>query len=625
MIIKKELIHLSRKENPSSKEIEQKLPAIKNKNPQQTNPSKKGKLQFIEENKKFSNGLLVVLLLLVFFASSYKISGDDDFFWHLATGRYIVENKVVPDTDVFGFVSQGSQWIPFEWGWDVLTYSLNNIGGYNAILIFRSIAFTLIFFVYYMLFRKFKVNSLISILMLFALLVSIMDRLSPRPHVITYLFFSIILYLLLSFKYFEREHYIKKLYFLPLVFLIWGNMHLGVLAGGLFLFVFTITEIIIFYNPRKFFTSEIIPLSKEHLLKLLIISAACALVLLLNPHGIQTYIYAYNHTKMKLLETVNEWRSPFDGGGFTASLYRIFLYAGVLVLFYAYKKKDLLSGLVYIAFAIYSARKIRFTVDYNFIMIFFLTMSVNYIIVNLKSYKSGLTGKLLKGNPAKVVVGVFLIFLITQIPSNNIYTAIQYYRPSGWGIDNDFMPVELFKFAIENNISGKPFNQFGTGGYIVWNFPGQQNFIDSRNLNDDIFNEYNSIMSMRPGFEKKLEKYGIDYVVYLDPDMTRRPTDLKSVIVAYLSRNPNWKLVFWDDKSFLFVKNIPKFSEVINKYEYKVINPYTAIFFKQEFDNNIKNNSQIAKDELNRKKEGEPNGYLYQTLNQEVSKILNGL
>lgn len=602
------------------------MAANKNKNPQQSDSSKKNKLQsVIEENRYFSFGLLAVLLLLVFFASSYKISGDDDFFWHLATGRYIVENKTVPDTDVFGFVSQGSQWIPFEWGWDVLTFSLNNIGGYNSILIFRSIAFTLIFFIYFMLFRKFKVNSLVSILMLFLLLVSIMDRLSPRPHIITYLFFSVILYLLTSFKYLDREKYMKKLYFLPLIFLIWGNMHLGVLAGGLFLFVFTITEIIIYIKPARFSSAEIHPLTRDNLSKLLIISVICGLVLLVNPHGIHTYLYAYNHTKMKLLETVNEWRSPFDGGGFTATLYKIFLFSGVLILYYAVKKKDLLFALAFAALAVYSVRAIRFTVDYNFIMIFFITMSINYIIINMPGYKSGAAGKLFKGKPSKVVIGIFLLYIITQIPSNNIYTALKYYRPSGWGIDTDFMPVELFDFVKQNNISGRPFNQFGTGGYLVWNFPGQQNFIDSRNLNDDIFNEYNSIMSMRPGFEKKLEQYGIDYVVYLDPDLTRRPNDLKSVIVAYLSRNPNWKLVFWDDKSLLFLKNIPKFSDVINKYEYKVINPYTAIFYKQEFDNNIRTNTQAAKDELNRKRQGEPNGYFFQTLNQEASRVLNGL
>ena len=75
----------------------------------------------LEENKYFIYAMLASLLVLVFFASSYKISGDDDFFWHLATGRFVVENKYVPDKDIFGYTSANDEWIPFEWGWDVLT------------------------------------------------------------------------------------------------------------------------------------------------------------------------------------------------------------------------------------------------------------------------------------------------------------------------------------------------------------------------------------------------------------------------------------------------------------------------------------------------------------------------
>src|ERR1043166_3539376 len=86
------------------------------------------KQSFYTENKYSKNsasityGLFVIFAVFVFIFTTYKISGDDDFFWHLATGRYIVENHSVPDTDIFGFVSAGNEWIPFEWGWDVLTY-----------------------------------------------------------------------------------------------------------------------------------------------------------------------------------------------------------------------------------------------------------------------------------------------------------------------------------------------------------------------------------------------------------------------------------------------------------------------------------------------------------------------
>jgi len=579
----------------------------------------------VSENVFVSFGLLGVFLVLVFLASSYKISGDDDLFWHLATGRYVVENKVVPDKDVFGHVTAGQEWIPFEWGWDVLSYGLYNIGGYNAILVFRSLAFCFIFFLLYMLLRKFKVNSFLSIAMLLLLLTAIMDRLSPRPHIITYIFFVVLLYILLSYKYLDREKYSKRLYYIPLIFLIWANSHMGVLAGGLILFIYTISETIIYLKPSAYSTAEIKALNKTELRNLWIISAVSALMLLVNPHGFSTFAYAYSHTKMKMLESVNEWQSPLSSKmdfGFIITLYKIFLFSGIIVLYYAFKKKDIYFALMFIGFAIYSVRAIRFTVDYEMIMTFFIIVSLNYILSAIRDvkFRNFLNGNILKG-----ALGIFIIYVISQVPSNAIYEKLQYYRVYGWGINSDFIPVQMFDFIRENKISGTPYNHFGTGGYMVWNFPGERNFIDSRNLNDEIFNEYNSIMVMQPGFEKKLEERGVDYIVYLDPDLIRRPNDLKRLVTSYFSTNKNWKLVFWDDKSMLFVKDIPKFADVIAKSEYKVMHPYTALFNKVQFEASIRNNPDAARNEIKRKTDAEPQGYLFQTLNQAAQKILQGL
>lgn len=587
-------------------------------------PSSKNTLTEITENKYAVYLLLALFMLLVFLGSSYKISGDDDLFWHLATGRYVVQNVSVPDKDVFGHITSGQEWIPFEWGWDVLTYGLFNLGGYNAILVFRSFAFCFIFLMLYMLLRKFKVNSVLSILMMFILLVAIMDRLSPRPHILTYIFFVLLINILLRYKYFEKEKYSKYLYAIPIIFLLWANSHMGVLAGGLVLFVFILTETIIYFKPGSFSSSGIRAPDKNDLRNLWIISIVSALVLLVNPHGISTYMYAYNHTKMKMLETVNEWQNPFASKmdlGFTLSLYKYFLFAGILVLYYAWKKKDLLFALMFIAFAVYSVRAIRFTVDYDIVMFVFIVISISYIISNIKSISFR---NIYNGLIPKAALGLFFIYILIQLPSGKIYEDIKYYRPYGWGIDAGFFPMQLIDFMKENKISGTPLNHFGTGGLLVWNFPEQKNFIDSRNLNDEIFTEYNSVLGMRPGFEKKLEERGVDYVLYLDPDLIRRPGDLKTIIVNYLSNNSGWKLVFWDDRSLLYVKDIPKFQELISKYQYKVFEPYSALFNMPLFEKRIKDNPDIARNEINRMAAIEPDGYFFRNLNAAALNVLDG-
>jgi hypothetical protein len=581
----------------------------------------------VKENPIYNYGLITVFAVFIIFLTTFKISGDDDVFWHLATGRYIVQTHSVPSTDIFGYVTQGQEWMPFEWGWDVLTYGLYNIGGYTAISVFRTIIFLLVFFLFFIILRKFKISYTIIFLFLTLLSFGIIDRLTPRPHIISLLFFVLLLYLIIQYKYFDRSNY-KILFFIPLLFLIWANMHMGIIAGLFLLGIFVTSEIIIYFYPQKFSSKEIPALSKTELVRLIIIFAASVLVMFINPNSFATYIYAYEHTKMKLLETINEWRSPFDamfGSGFVITIYKIFLFSGILILYYAYKKKDLFSALVYIGFAIYSVRAVRFTVDYLIIITIFLAVSVGFIITNSKS--EGLKNFFSVNPMPKVILEAFLLFSIINIPNDKFYLDyLKYYRVSGFGINSDFIPTQMFDFMKQNNIPSigeKPFNHFGSGGFLVWNFPESKDFIDSRNLNDEIFNEYNTIVSRKSGFENKLTQYGIDYAIYLAPDLVRAPQEMEQTVISYFCKHPDeWKLVFWDDKSFLFLKNLSKFKEITDKYEYKYVTPYNFLYQKNVLEKGIKDDPEQVRNEINRKLSEEPNGLFITSINNTYSNKL---
>ncbi|MBS1514327.1 MAG: hypothetical protein JSS63_04820 [Bacteroidetes bacterium] len=574
-----------------------------------------------KQNPAFDYLLLAAFAAFIVFFTTFKISGDDDVFWHLATGKHIMETGHIPSQDIFGFVTQGQEWMPFEWGWDVITYNIFKIGGYNAISIFRTIIFLLMFFIYYIILRKFKVSASLSILMFILIAFGIIDRLTPRPHIMSLLFFVLLLYLIISFRYFERKNI--YLYFIPALFLLWANIHMGIIAGMFLLGIYVCSEIITFFQSRKLSSKEVPSLDKKQLITLIGIFAASLLVMLLNPNGFATYVYAYSHTKMKLLETINEWRSPFDtmfASGFVGNIYKVFLFSGALTLYYAIKKKDLFFALVYAGFVIYSVRAVRFTVDYIVIIAIFLTVAINFIIINLKG--KGLSNFLNSSPVLKVILSILLILMTSAIPSDNLYLkTLEYYRVSGFGINSEFIPMQMIDFMKETKIGEageKPFNHFGMGGLLIWSFPNSKNFIDSRNLNDNIFFEYNSILEAQSGFEKKLNDYGIDYITFLDPDLVRRPGVMKKTIIPYLvSKSDEWKLVFWDDKSFLFVRNIPKFKEVIDKYEFKVINPYNIVFQPQAIESGFRNNLEQFKKELNRQRTLEPNGLF---INSVLSK-----
>ena len=69
--------------------------------------SKKQKVTKSVQNGKYPKILSayilpIVFLLFIILITTFKISGDDDLFWHLQVGKYITTNNVIPSTDVFG-------------------------------------------------------------------------------------------------------------------------------------------------------------------------------------------------------------------------------------------------------------------------------------------------------------------------------------------------------------------------------------------------------------------------------------------------------------------------------------------------------------------------------------------
>lgn len=558
----------------------------------------------------------------MFSVTTYKLE-DDDFFWHLNTGKYITENHTVPDKDIFGYSTENTEWIPFEWGADVLIYNIYNAAGMNGVFIFRSIVFALFYFILFRLLSRLKVNVFITVLLYFVLLIGIFDRLSPRPHIFTYMLLAVLIYLFFTYRYISREKYLKRLYSLPVIFLIWGNLHLGVITGLLIFLIFITSEFI--DSKRTGIQKNDAALIKKNLKVLLLLFAASAAVLLINPHGINTYTYAYSHTQMKMLESIAEWISPFSDKlqtTFVISVYKYLLYAGTIIFIYAYKKKDWYFALLILFFAVYSVRALRFTVDYEIITLPLLAVSLSYFLNEYSRNKFIYYVKNFTNNKIAIsVISIALIYLGVQFQSDEFYIKLKYNREAGFGISGRYFPQGLYKFMAENNITGNPFNNFDTGGYFSWLFPGKKIFIDSRNLNDELFNEYYSILYKQPGFQDKLNKYNIEYVIFFDPKLSRYPNIMQQQLPDYLFSRPEWHLVYWDDLSLLFVKDSEQNRDLIDKFQFKVFNPFTAVFNRKKFENDFLNNLATGNVEMKRKSETEPNGYFFLGMSDIIKKI----
>src|SRR4051812_15115909 len=75
-------------------------------------------------------------LAVVFAFAAVAPIASYDFFWHLATGRWIAEHHALPIHDPFAVASDRTPWINGEWLFDVVLYE---IGGLYAASVLRAI------------------------------------------------------------------------------------------------------------------------------------------------------------------------------------------------------------------------------------------------------------------------------------------------------------------------------------------------------------------------------------------------------------------------------------------------------------------------------------------------------
>lgn len=410
---------------------------------------------------------------------------------------------------------------------------LNNYFGLNSLILFQAIIIAISFGLISSVYKN--KNNFVYLFIVFLLsLFTLRERLLFRPHNLSYLFFSINLYLLLT----------KNKLNLPFLFLnqiFWVNTHNSFILGVInpILLYPVINESI--KDHKKWF--------------LLIITSIIGSLFSL--HFTKTFVEIFNpfigETKelFKILP-IHEWQS--------IDLNLILSFYGLLVLisvFIIFKTKNYKILPFFIFYLVISIKYVRF-IDY-FALVTFLSS-----IICLSAQK-----QILESFKLKVLkTAFFLILLITCI--------LNYFRnpliPYGIGIANYFYPEKAIDFIKSNNIKGKIYNSYPFGGYIIYNlFPDCKPIIDGRLCYPlDFIKLYADSLENPYSFREIIMKYKPDIFLidYNHPD-----------IATFLDlMKDKYKLVFYDDNAMIFLEN-KKFYEMIKKHAYKFVSPQYVMGF----------------------------------------------
>lgn len=158
------------------------------------------------------------LLFLALGCAACLMPAQTDTWWLLRTGEDIWTSGAVHLRDNLSFTVDGKYWPNREWLSEVLFYQLHELGGMPLL---TATAAALVLATWVLVWRRVEGNPTLRLAVVAFALIPSASAWSLRPQLFTLFLIAVTSYLL------ERRRY----GYLPLLFVIWANLHGGVVLG----------------------------------------------------------------------------------------------------------------------------------------------------------------------------------------------------------------------------------------------------------------------------------------------------------------------------------------------------------------------------------------------------------
>lgn len=409
-------------------------------------------------NSAFLKIVLGVVIFLAFLAI-ITTRLDPDLGWHLRVGENIIKEKQPPHFDTFSHTMSGYSWIDHEWLTDAFLAWLKA----HDLWVLVIFIFTILAFVPFAVWlRRARTWSERFLMALLAILM--LSYLGIRPHLITFfLFFAV--FEVLYRKYIDQNQDRQMRFFffsLPLIFLVWVNLH-----GGFFLGLLTFGIFLAFSRPKLFDW---------------LWWAFCFAATFVNPYGWRIYEELFQvFSSSATVRYINEWQSALFLPSLTKSLpSSIFLFVALLIFlpvflclavkyWNKYPRALLLTAVIYFLGYL---KSLKLGPVFFVSVAPFFTLGLEFLRHNIESVRNGRPFSPRELRALKLTKEYLTVFLLA-------FAVALFIPPSAARA----YPEEAITFLRKQNEgagAGKLFNEYGWGGYLIWALPEVKVFIDGR-------------------------------------------------------------------------------------------------------------------------------------------------
>ena len=478
-------------------------------------------MKFLDERKKFFIFLFFGVLLV--FIYSFKIPLDPDFGWHFKYGEYILKNHALPPLDYLIIPGADSQFFSTQWLSDVLSYLIYEKLSVLGLMIVDFVVMAIAFLVPF-LFSKKKYFYKFLVLYLVIFLSGLVLVVGFRPQIFTILGFSLVLTIL-------NQRDPKLWRFLPLIFLLWTNLHggwpIGIFLMAIFLMlepsfkfliIFLLSSIASLLSPTSFFIIQgLLPLFKT------------------------TVTPSFFSTTDPLLTTrkgISEWL-PVAFSNPNGIAFVLIILLSFTMIIVSRKKIKLPIIITFFSF-LYLA-----TLSRRHVSLFSLSIIPLFLEAEIK-IKSPKKQQKLFHYTKMIAVPLFALLLsyVLIISTARNFKLLESVKSERAYFEAINAPIKALDYVKEKKLKGQMFNFYNWGGFLIWQAPEYQTFMDGRIPGSKIFFEYSQVINLEDGWEKVLDKYKVEWL--LVPTFSK----WEETVV----KTGKWQRIYKDDTAMTLIR-----------------------------------------------------------------------
>jgi hypothetical protein len=518
-----------------------------------------------------SDLLFVALLgLLAFTTLSVRLLGDAGIGWHIRTGQLIMATHTIPHTDPFSSSMSGQPWFAWEWLYDALVGWLETFTGLNGVVAFTALIIAAVFTCTFRLMLLRGSNILMALILTLLAASASMIHFLARPHVVSWLF-TVAWFRILEisqndfdgstpdFLVSPRRHSRHWLiYLLPVMMLLWVNIHGGFLIGFALLGIYWLSATWVWFRlagriTENGFQDVLDKIRiKRRVLDLTGAGVLSGLATLANPYGWRLHLHIYRYLSNRfLMDHIDEFQSP----NFHYVAQKCFAIVLLLTLLALVVKGPAIGGsqglvpLFAVFSGLYASRNIP-TSSLLLVLLIGPWLSQALQKLRLRNQKIGITPEnffqrmkavelSLRGHLWSAAA-ILLTFWIVAHGGN---------LGSRQWMDAHFNPQKFPAAAVDfiqrQNADGNIASPDYWGGYLIYRlYPRMKVVIDDRHdfYGDKFLSTYLRMVHVEPGWEEFLRQHPASFLVV--------PKD--SALSNILAETASWHAIYTDDVATVF-------------------------------------------------------------------------